>query len=170
MFILSPEGKIIIDPNHLMIPAFKKIYDEDKSKTKEYAYSVFAGIYFLLDYKSPYQNYPEDEKEKEVIKAFSLDKDFIKKYKDALEEYSKLNKVPGEFLLEASKEGMYRIAKFIKSAPITAGKDGTLMQIQKAIEGVEGTNSAYNKLKKAVQEEQENKRKVGSTIIGSREE
>ena len=68
---------VIVQPEYLLIPEFKYIWESDKSKTKDGAMNIFSYIYFTTDYRSPYKkSYPEslinDVVKKEVLKDESF--------------------------------------------------------------------------------------------------
>lgn len=68
------DGKIVITPDKLAIPVFKQIYERDKSKNKEIAFKELSYIFFMVDFNSPYQSYPNDKKEKIIIEDIFKDK------------------------------------------------------------------------------------------------
>ena len=68
MFELDGNQRIQISPDILNIPEFKSIHEEDKTKDKSKSYSIFEYIYYMCDPESPYNNYPSEIKEKQVIK------------------------------------------------------------------------------------------------------
>jgi hypothetical protein len=82
---------IVLDPTILAVPAFKKIWNRDKSKGKEQATLELSYIVFLCDYSSPYKDLHEDIKEQTIIKDL-----FKKEWKPdedvraAIEKYNQL--------------------------------------------------------------------------------
>jgi hypothetical protein len=68
------DGKIVITPDKLAIPVFKQIYERDKSKNKDIAFKELSYIFFMVDFNSPYQSYPNDKKEKMIIEDIFKDK------------------------------------------------------------------------------------------------
>lgn len=173
MFTVDQGGKVVVDPNLLMIPSINVIYNKDKSKTKDSAYLILAGIYFIADTKSPFNNYPEDKKNKEVNELyFKKAKVSIKdiEIQNAIQEYKSLNLTPSQCILEATRETLFKLADHIKRAPITSGKDGNITQIQNSIEKIQRTLVSYDIIKQAVDKEQISQgKKIGQTIIGNRE-
>jgi hypothetical protein len=81
----------IISTEALLIPAFKKIWDRDKTKGKDVATKELAYIYFTNDYKSIYASFPQEIKIEEVNKHL-----FGKEYtpdplvKEAIEVFNRL--------------------------------------------------------------------------------
>lgn len=63
-------GNIVLNPNSLYIPEFKKIWDRDKTKKKDKATAEIAYITFKhnLSNDNPYLAYPEKEKEGKLKK------------------------------------------------------------------------------------------------------
>ena len=59
-------GQVILNPTSLWLPEFKKLWDRDKSKTKAKAAREISYIVFLYDYRSPYQAYPEGDRESRI--------------------------------------------------------------------------------------------------------
>jgi len=59
--------QIILNPDSLAIPAFKTIWDKDKTKGKTKATQVISYIYYMSDYKSPYSIYPE-KKRRDILR------------------------------------------------------------------------------------------------------
>lgn len=64
------DGKFIVDPNAIIIPPFKDIWERDKSKTKETAINELCFVYFAADFNSPYITFPEDEKIERIKQDF----------------------------------------------------------------------------------------------------
>ncbi len=166
MFSIDINGKIIVDPNMLMIPSVKKIWDTDKAKSKEKALNTLAGIYFLCDPKSPYHNFPEDKKISAIEEQYGIDTK-NKDIKECIEIYRELNISPSQFLLESFRELLFKLGTFIKKTPISAGKDGTITQLLNAMEKASKTFASYDTLKEAIAKESLNSgKKIGQTKIG----
>ena len=81
-------GKVTMTPVGLWIPQFKRIWDRDKSKSKERAAKEISYIVFLHSFQSPYQAYSEADREDRIIRDFfdegwqpdDLIKEGVKKY------------------------------------------------------------------------------------------
>lgn len=92
------DGKVVMNPEDLAIPVFKKIYDSDKSKEKETAFKKISYIIFTYKWNSPYAAYIDfDTREKMVKKDIfdeedwepdNLTKEAIERYKDFLNTFS----------------------------------------------------------------------------------
>lgn len=91
-----------LEPEILLIPEFKSIYDRDKSKGKENAFADFCYIYFICDYNSPYRAYePVERKEKvrkDYIKSTKWSEDST--IKAGIDKYNELTRTPSLGLLE----------------------------------------------------------------------
>jgi len=107
-------NKIVPNPDVLAIPAMKKIWNRDKSKTKDKAMREIAYVVFLCDFHSPYKDLRISEKEKIIIEdTFKADKwepdDIIK---DAIEVYKKLQVTPSMRLLTASRNSVEKLSDY----------------------------------------------------------
>lgn len=108
-------NKVVFNPVYLMIPEFKELWEQDKSKDKSEALMYFTYIYFLVDYKSPYNNYPEE------IKKVNVNKDFMGKedYKQpqilvkAVSKYSELQDNYAIRILNNSRNSLENIVILI---------------------------------------------------------
>lgn len=127
-------NKIIIEPEILLIPEFKKIYDRDKTKTKEVAFSEFEYIYFILDWNSPYRAYNDINERKQVVK-----KSFIKdpKWKedsvilDAIKQYEELTRTPLMGLIEDTNQLIEAIRKYCRTTDVAnmdLGKAASMLE------------------------------------------
>lgn len=88
------DAKIVPDTDVMAIPILKRIWDRDKTKTKELAFKEYSYIVFMCDFHSPYLNINEDIKEGMIIKDVfgtetwepdDLIKEAIKKYEELQE-------------------------------------------------------------------------------------
>lgn len=148
MFKFSDIGEIILDPNILIVPEFEIIYN----KYKENSRTWFKFIYFYCDYKSPYNNYSEEDKKFALFR--DLFKEDIKEIPieilNAIDKYNILKKSPEEFLLEAGKEALYKVAIYIKNTSVDERK---LKGFLDTIKNLGQTLTNYSVLKDAVEKE-----------------
>lgn len=104
----------------LLIPEFKKIWDRDKSKTKDKAKNELAYIYFILDTKSPYLAYSEEEMEIQICKdlfktaSFKPDQDLI----NAMAKFEELSETPSTGLLKDARSAVTEIRKFLRDVDL----------------------------------------------------
>jgi len=104
-----------IDPDSLSVPQMKAIWDRDKNKNKETAYQELSYVYFLADYKSPYNVYPES------IRPNEIQKDFIRNDKwkpdelilQAIKKYKELQETPVIKLLNAARSAVHKVTKYL---------------------------------------------------------
>ena len=130
------DGKFIVDPNKIIIPPFKEIWERDKTKNKEVALNELSYIYFLADFESPYANFPEDER-MERVKI-----DFITKNKlkiDALvvhgvEKYKEFQSTHSMRLLKSAQAAADKMASYFNDIDFSAqSDDGKLLYIAKDV-------------------------------------
>jgi hypothetical protein len=108
------DNKVVFDSALLMVPEFKKLWDEDKSKTKDIAFKQFAYIYFICDSGSPYANFP-DEKRKEAV-AKDMFKGEVKETPNlhaAMQKFKELAETPTQRLLTSVKKKIDQIATYL---------------------------------------------------------
>ena len=60
------------EPEILLIKEFNDLYKRDKSKSKDRAWAEFTYIYLAIDWKSPYNQYTEQEKHEEALNDSGL--------------------------------------------------------------------------------------------------
>jgi hypothetical protein len=157
MLEISTEGKLIIDPGFLAVKQAREVWNSDKTKTKEKAYNVLSGIYLLCNPKSAYWGYPEEEKFKQIEEQYFKPYGFKIKdtqIQDLIKQYEDFIKItPSQYLLEAAKETLYKLANHLKKTPITSGKDGNILQISNTMDKIAKTFASYDTLKEAIEKE-----------------
>lgn len=62
------DGKVVVNPYELAIPAFKDLYEADKSKDKHNALDAIRYIVFMYKWDSPYSSYTEEDERSRVLK------------------------------------------------------------------------------------------------------
>src|SRR5208283_1888257 len=62
------DGKVILNPNELSLPAFKKIYESDKTKDKTHAIAKISYIVFMYKWDSPYMSIIDEDKRDFILK------------------------------------------------------------------------------------------------------
>lgn len=159
---------VVIEPQGIMVPEMKVIWDSDKSKDKSKAYKELSYIYFVADFKSPYANYPED-KRKEIVRD-----DFIRdsKWKEpdyiiaALKKYSELQETSSMRMLIAAKIAQDMITDYFKTGKCKIDPRelmGVLSNIGKSVESLD-------KIEEKVKKEISSNEKIrGGGKISSRE-
>ena len=151
MFKIDAFNKIVIEPELLTIPSFEEIWNKDNSQDKTEAYKIFKFIYFMCDYKSPYNNYGLD-KEKTIIRDFFGDIPVVKipELEAAMNKYNELKKIPEVHLLEAAREGMFKMSDFLKKTELNGGN---YLTYAKAMDTVAKVQQNYSSQKENVERE-----------------
>lgn len=162
LFDIDNNHKLTIHPEALLIQSFKLLWDGDNSKDKKVALKELAYVYFMTDYKSPYEKYDKDEKHLQICEDVMGDT----KYKPsaevlkAIEVYKNLQQTFSMKFLESAKTASRELMRFFdtvdlqertdKGAPIYKPSDITsaLSQSVKVIE-------ALDRWTEKVQKEQE---------------
>lgn len=152
MFKLNSVGVIVIEDELLLIPEFNKIYTEDTTPNKVKSFKIFEYIYFMCDYKSPYNNYGA-EKETHIIKDFFRDDTINLKTPDieaAINKYNELKKIPEVHVLEASRDLMFKVSNYMKNVELNGR---TFKGATDALANVSKTISSYSQVKESVEKE-----------------
>lgn len=133
MIILKSNNTVDIDPAMLLLKPFKKVWDSDKSSTKEKSMKWFALIYLKHNFKSSYRkSYSGDELEKVIIKDLFKNKPRITKaMREAEELYANLQKTKSFKLVEAAESVVDQITKYFKEFSLEGVEDK-----DKAVESV----------------------------------
>ena len=110
-------NKVIIHPEALLIQSFKLLWDRDKSKDKSAAMKEIAYVYFMTDFKSPYDRYDAEEKHLQVsIDIIGKDKytpdDQVKA---AMNTYKNLQQTFSMKFLESAKVAAKELMKFFNT-------------------------------------------------------
>jgi hypothetical protein len=144
-------NKVDFDVSLLIIPEFKKLWDGDKTKTKDVAFKKFAYIYFLIDSNSPYSNFPLDKRKELLLKdmfkgEFKEDAELLQ----ACKKYADLSVTPTQNLLFTVKNKINEIADFLNN---TSADIETINSILKVIESTSKLISQLTILEDAVNKE-----------------
>lgn len=167
-------GEVIITAEALAIPAFKTIWDADKSKSKGRATDEIKYVAFLCDNaKSPYKDFPEYDKEKIIRKdVFGSDSYVIdERVKSACEAYLKMTETPVTRLLKASKSAVDKLACYLESVDFdkldSNGKPYSARDVVFNLGNIGNLVKSLNLLEEAARREQSESNKVqGNTEIG----
>lgn len=83
---------VVVSPEALIVPEYKKIWDRDKSESKKKALDEISYVVFLCNNtdRNPYKNYSEVDRAVMLRKDFNI-KEVDKVIEDAIEKYKKLN-------------------------------------------------------------------------------
>lgn len=178
MFDLGPGNNIILkDKSLLLIKEFKKIWNDDSSKTKDKALKEFAYIYLKNDFKSSYRNaYSKDEISDKLKTALSLPinwkptKDIIQ----AEEVYNNLQTTKSLKALMAAEIALEQVTKYFTEFDITKFKEENVKAeaVKKLMANIKDIDEVTGKLeaaKKRLERELSEKNLSGSKILTSRE-
>ena len=165
-------GNIVLSPDSLALPVFKKIWKKDKTKIKEKATREISYIYFMCDYGSPYAVYPIDKKREVIAMDFMKDlkwkedKDII----EAMEAYLKFQETHTMRLMKAAKGASDKLAGYFenvdflivddKGRPLYTAKD-VAINLEKVGNIVDSLDKLENRIKQEV--------KISSRIRGGGE-
>lgn len=106
---------LVIDKDEIrLIPEFKELLVRDKGKggndrgSKTICYKEFKYIYFVADYKSPYVDYPDKEREKYSREDAGLENDWKvdSAIRLAIDKYKKLQETPSIRILNSLQRGL----------------------------------------------------------------
>lgn len=108
--------QITISDDAYLVKSIRKLFNADKSQSKEKFFEQMTFIYFSSDVRSDY-NYILDEDEKfdaickgEGLKDFKITKDL----RDAMEDYKRLTTTASANLLLDTKIAIDKVRKFLR--------------------------------------------------------
>lgn len=79
------------EPEILLVPEFKCLFERDKTKNKTKVFSEFTYIYLMLDWNSPFKEYSDVEREKESLISSGLtEKDIDTSVVAAMNKYNEI--------------------------------------------------------------------------------
>ena len=118
MKLFRYEGyEVKVAPEALTLKPFKKLWNRDKSKTKEQAMTELSFLYFYCDPRSDYQYIIDDEDRMDAVKAgegFAKDWEPDALMKEAIAFYSSFD-TPAAILLRAASEAVDKVQKTFKT-------------------------------------------------------
>lgn len=157
-------NQVIIDPNILVIPEFKKIWDSDKTKTKDTAYKALSYVYFMADFESPYGNGPSQQRHNTIVDDFIREKDWkpTKDIEAAISKYKALTETPAMRLVYATREALDKMCIYIRE---TEADSRSIKVIMDTVKRVGDTLAAHMKLEDLARKES----KQSSRMLGNRE-
>ena len=94
------------EPEILLIKEFHDLFKRDKTKDKIRAFREFTYIYLAIDWKSPYNQYAEQERHQEALNDASLTEDEFNDpiFREACRKYKKLQESNTSYQLLQSAE------------------------------------------------------------------
>lgn len=141
--------KVVLTPNCLLIPEFKKIVETFEEHLK-----ILAYIDFLTNPESPYADTPEGERSEIISRDLqlkvSLDNHNIV---CAIEKAETLFTTPTRRFYLDSKVGLEKMGTYLKDTTITGGRDGNDSTFLAMLKGVGKIMSEFKHLEKHYAEE-----------------
>lgn len=167
-------GEVNVSAEGLAIPAFKSIWDADKSKSKGQATDEIRYVAFLCDaLNSPYKDFPEYDKEKIIKQDIFKDENWepSERVKSACEAYRKMVETPVTRLLRASKSAVDKLAIYLESVDFekldSNGRPYSARDVVFNLGNIGNLVKSLSTLEEAARREQvENSRVQGGTEIG----
>lgn len=159
------KGKVVMNPTSLWIPEFKKIWNRDKTEDKSEAYAEISYIVFMYDYRSPYRDYSEDDRERKILQdCFPKKQDWVpdKTVAKAIERFREFQETANSRLLKAAKIAADKLTEYFRNVDASAAND-----IVRNLKELGTVVKSLDALEKQVQKEQVEKNNVrGGTDIG----
>ena len=171
------EYKVVIHPDAVVIPAFKKIWDRDKTKHKHKATQELSYIYFVNDFKSPYSIYPEADRRAKVMGDFIKDPDWKMDpaLKLAEKEYNEFQATYSMRFLESARGLADKLSTYFDEVDFNAVDDSgkPLYSAKDAVSNLKQVGDvieSLDKVEQKVKKEVDNKAKIrGKKTIRDRE-
>jgi len=158
MFNYNEKNEMIPDPVLMLVPEFKKIWDRDKTKSKEKAKREFAYIYFIADYKSEYNTFGL-EKEESIAIDIMKDKEYIPDdvVIEAIEKYEKLQLTSSMRYLKSIRMTVDSLIAYLENLKYNPDKKEEYKptEITKSLKDIEVILEKLEKWEKKVFEEEE---------------
>ena len=161
MFTLNAVTKLIIpDPNKLLIPEFKLIWDNDKSNDKKLALEELSYIYYISDFKSPYVNAYPSGKLEEIVKEAFISNVKWKPSKDiqkAITKYKELQETKTIKLFQAADKAIDNLIKYFDEIKLEEIEDDKrhdiAAKVMNNLKQVAPVSSAIEEARKKVEKE-----------------
>lgn len=106
-------------PEAFLVKPIRKMYNSDRTKSKETFMQQLAYLYFMVDPRSPYIEIPdEDDRKAEVCKQEGLPENFrpSSDLKEAMSIYEKLTITSSKRLLEATRTAADALKEELESS------------------------------------------------------
>ena len=146
----------------LLVKPIRKLYNQDRSASKEQFYKQMSYLYFMVDPRSTYSYIlNEEERAEEIIAQEGLDKDFKPSplLQEAMEVYKKHTVTPSQELLNAALRAAHTVSEFLMKPDILEQEDDKgkpkyqVSSITAALKNVEGIVSSLQNLQRKVESE-----------------
>lgn len=162
MKLIKMENYLLtISDEALLVKPIRKLFNQDRSASKEQFYKQMSYLYFMVDPRSTY-SYILNEKERSeaIIKQEGLEEDFKPSalLQEAMEVYKKHTITTSQKLLEAAMIGADKVSTFLKEVDLKEEDDKgkpkyQVSTITAALKNVEGIVTSLQNLQKKVESE-----------------
>lgn len=156
------DNKVVLDPQSLAVPEFKKLWDRDKNKMKGTATKEISYIVFLCDESvdNPYRFYKDEDRERVLKQDFmgaewQPDEAVLK----AIEKLKDMKQTTNTRLLRSAKKAAERLSEYFDAVDFNK-KDasGRLLyssrDVSSNLKEVAGIIKSLNLLEEMVRKEQ----------------
>lgn len=146
----------------LLIKPIRKLFNQDRSASKEQFYKQMSYLYFMVDPRSTYSYIlNEEERAKAIVQQEGLGEDFKPSalLEEAMEIYRKHTITPSQELLNASLIAANTVSTFLKNPNILNEEDDKgrpkyqISSVTAALKNVEGIVNSLQNLQKKVESE-----------------
>lgn len=146
----------------LLIKPIRKLFNQDRSASKEQFYKQMSYLYFMIDPRSTYSYIlDENERARAIIEQEGLDRDFAPSplLKEAMEVYRKHTVTPSQELLNAALKAAHTVSEFLMKPDILEQEDDKgkpkyqISSITAALKNVEGIVTSLQNLQRKVESE-----------------
>lgn len=106
--------RVVINPDSLAIPPFREIWERDKTKEKHKATQELSYVYFICDFKSPYNIYSEEDRIIRVLEDHIKDPDWKPDplVKVAMDKYNEFQRTYNMRFLESARGLADKLAEY----------------------------------------------------------
>lgn len=170
-------GSVVLNPNSLVIPEFRSIWERDKTKTKEQATREISFIVFLCDFNSPYNSFREEDRELVVKQDFLKDEKWVPDalILEGINKYRRLQETPLLRMLRSAMNVVNKTADYFDNVDynVVDERGRPKYTVELVLTAMAKMGAAVNQLRmleREVQKEQlEASTAKGNTTIGDYE-
>lgn len=155
--------RVVISEEALLLKPFRKIWDRDKTKTKDRALSELGYIYFFNDPRSEYQYLVDpSERHEAILESEGLSKDWKPdKFVQEASDFYNSFKPTSALLLEDTRYAVDKVRKLLREIDFTSTDDNgkpiyTIDKILAAIKQVPTLVKDLDEAEKALRSEVSN--------------
>lgn len=155
--------QIKVSDEALLVKPIRKLFEADKSKTKESFYTQCSVIFFMADPRSNYAYIVDEEERLEAIKQQEgLPKDYMidDDVRNAMDVYKALSKTASSELLEDTYIAISKIREFLRNVDLTETDDNG-----KPIYTINSITTAVKQIPQLTKDIKEAEKQVYSDIV-----